>query len=560
MENKKIVQKLKLHASLLELHGENPFKIRSYHNANFHIEKMSEPLAKLSIKQLEKLQGIGKALAEKICSLNTNGSFKQLDEYLRKTPRGVVNMLDISGLGIKKVKVLWEESGIDSIDKLWEACENNEIMAIKGFGEKMQENIKQALLFRKINSSRFHYRDAEIYAQTLETFLTTNFPQSSLTGEFRRKTKIINQITALVTSENIDDFFEVLAKADFLDKDEAKTGLFAWRGKFKDSKLKVEIFWTQAETFTKQLFIHSADEKHLAFVPESQTQNLLTIAQEQAFQTETELYEKVNLPYILPEMREGFFEFELAKILKVEDLLKTEDLTGIFHAHSTYSDGKNTLKEMAEACQVRNYQYLGITDHSQSSFYANGLSVGRLYEQWKEIDELNTVLAPFHIFKGIEVDILSDGSLDYEKDILAKFDFTVASVHAGLKMDKEKATARLIKAIENPYTTMLGHATGRLLLKREGYPLDFEKVIEACAKNKVIIEINASPWRLDLDWYWVKYALDKGVEISINPDAHAIAGIDEVKYGVFMGRKAGLTKDQTFNTKSLEEIKQYFGK
>ncbi len=240
-------------------------------------------------------------------------------------------------------------------------------------------------------------------------------------------------------------------------------------------------------------------------------------------------------------------------------LITFDDLKGTLHNHSTYSDGVHSLEQMAKYSKEElGLEYLGICDHSKSAFYANGLTIDRLEQQWKEIDQLNETLAPFKIFKGIESDILSDGSLDYTDDILAKFDFVVASVHSNLKMDEDKATSRLIKAIENPYTTILGHPTGRLLLSRAGYPLDFKKIIDACAANHVVIEINANPLRLDLDWRWHRYALEKGVLLSINPDAHRMEGLHDMQYGVFVARKGGLSKDKCLNAFSREEVQKLF--
>ncbi|MEO1652429.1 MAG: PHP domain-containing protein, partial [Bacteroidota bacterium] len=267
-----------------------------------------------------------------------------------------------------------------------------------------------------------------------------------------------------------------------------------------------------------------------------------------------------GLPYIIPELREGMFEFEMAQKGLPDALLELKDLKGILHAHSTYSDGKQSLKEMAQACQSQGYEYLGITDHSKSAFYANGLYENRVEQQHKEIDQLNEALAPFRIFKGIESDILADGRLDYADEVLASFDFVIVSIHTALKMDVAKATQRIIKAIEHPSAHILGHPSGRLLLRRAGYELNYETIIDACVANQVSIEINANPWRLDLDWRWVKRAMDKGVLISVNPDAHHINGIQDVKYGVWMGRKAGLLPAQTLNTFNISEIAAFFKK
>jgi DNA polymerase (family 10) len=260
-------------------------------------------------------------------------------------------------------------------------------------------------------------------------------------------------------------------------------------------------------------------------------------------------------------MREGLNEIEKASRQSIRyPLIETADLKGILHNHSTYSDGIHSLEEMAKACRDLGYEYLGICDHSKSAQYAGGLSIEKVIEQQEDILRLNTSMAPFKIFSGIESDILADGSLDYPDEILQRFDFIVASVHSGLRMDKEKATARLLKAIENPYTTILGHPTGRLLLSREGYPLDFEKILHSCAEHGVVVELNAHPYRLDLDWRWIDYAVSLGLQISINPDAHSTEGYADMYYGVCVARKGGLTPTNTFNTKNLTEITEWFKK
>ena len=288
-------------------------------------------------------------------------------------------------------------------------------------------------------------------------------------------------------------------------------------------------------------------------------QQVIALAGPEQYETEQAIYEKAGLAYVEPELREGLNEIELSKANDLPILIKYEDLKGSLHNHSTWSDGVNTLQEMALYCKDHlQLEYLGICDHSKSAFYANGLNEQRVYAQHKEIDALNEQLAPFKIFKGIESDILYDGSLDYPAEILKTFDFVVASVHSILRMDEEKATSRLVTAIENPYTTILGHPTGRLLLSRKGYPIDYIKVIDACAANNVVIEINSNPLRLDLDWRWHRYALEKGVLLAINPDAHRTEGFHDMNYGILIGRKGGLQATQCLNAFTLQDITQYF--
>jgi DNA polymerase (family 10) len=266
----------------------------------------------------------------------------------------------------------------------------------------------------------------------------------------------------------------------------------------------------------------------------------------------------LGIQYIVPELREGLNEVDAATTNSIPDLIEYSDIRGSLHNHSTYSDGHNTLREMAEYCKGMGLEYLGICDHSKSAFYANGLSVERIRQQHAEIDHLNSELEPFRIFKGIESDILSDGSLDYTDDILGEFDFVVASIHSNLRMDIDKATSRIITAVSNPFTTILGHPTGRLLLAREGYPVDHKAVIDACADHGVVIELNAHPYRLDLDWRWIRYAISKGVKISVNPDAHSTAGFHDMYYGVCAGRKGFLSSSDTLNCYSLDDIDAFF--
>jgi DNA polymerase (family 10) len=319
-----------------------------------------------------------------------------------------------------------------------------------------------------------------------------------------------------------------------------------------ENTLPVEVVFSSKSNFGNELISQSASPKHLnTTIREKKISQLLRT---ESFATEQAIYDRLELPFIEPELREGSFELDLARENKLPQLLTYEELKGTVHNHSTYSDGKHTLEEMALKAKELGLEYLGISDHSKTASYANGLSEERIKEQHAEIDELNKKLAPFKILKGIESDILGDGSLDYSDEVLASFDFIVSSIHANLKMDETKATERLLGAIRNPYTSILGHPTGRLLLKREGYPIDHKTVIDACAEHNVCIEINANPLRLDLDWKWVHYALSKKVMIAINPDAHDKEKYTDMKYGVLVGRKAGLTKEMTLNAMSLAEI------
>lgn len=558
LTNDDIAEAFKLTASLMDLHGENPFKAKSYSSAVYQIEKSEINLSEKTKNEIVSA-GISEGMASKIIELVQQGTFAELQQLLDKTPKGVLEMLSIKGLGGKKVKTLWDELKIESVHELLEACNAGKVAQIKGFGEKTQEAIIKEISFRNANADKAHYADAELIALALENALKNidTVEQVSLTGQVRRRMEIVDAIQLVVAAQNFDTVFHFLNAHKDLIPNHKASNPFAWRGFWKNeegvSSLKVEVKLSNSQAFVNQVFVNSASERHL--MRNLNGKNLLQTLKNQKFTSEEEIYQKVDLPYIAPELREGSFEFDLTSSPL---LLEMSDLKGCLHNHSTYSDGKNSLLQMAQACVDMGLEYFGICDHSQTAFYANGLTEERVIQQHAEIEKLNRQLAPFKILKGIESDILTDGRLDYPDEILKTFDFIVASVHSNLKMDKDKATARLIKAIENPYTTILGHPTGRLLLRREGYPLDFEKIIDACVANRVVIEINASPWRLDLDWRWVHVAIEKGAMLSINPDAHEIAGLKDMYYGVLVARKGGATVDNILNTKTLMEIEAYF--
>ncbi len=557
IDNKTIIRQLRLAGTLLELHGENQFKIRSYVNAVFPLERLEQPLYQLPPEEISNLQGIGKSIAANIQEILETGTFPLLEELLAKTPEGILRMLGIKGLGPKKVQQIWQEIGIEDPEALLQACEENKLAKVKGFGAKTQETIKEALLFTKENQGRLRYADCLPIAEKLKELLQQKFSMVELAGELRRCMEVITNICLVVGHEDAAAVWDELNKLNELQAESSCCGPYAWRGKLEETQLPVEVHVAAPEQFASALVVFTGSDAHLG-TPLSNGRTLLQLAREKAYATEEAIYQEAGLAWVAPELREGRGELALAAEDALPQLIQYTDFKGILHNHSTYSDGKNTLREMAAYCRELGFQYVGMSDHSQSAFYAGGLQIERVRQQHKEIDALNQEMGPFRIFKGIESDILADGSLDYPADQLAEFDFIVASVHANLNMSLQKATDRLLTAIANPFTTILGHPTGRLLLRRAGYPIDHKAVIDACAAHGVIIEINANPWRLDIDWRWVSYALEQGVWISVNPDAHETAGYHDMYFGMLAGRKGGLTAERCFNAQPLEVVAKHF--
>ncbi len=538
----------------MELHDENPFKVRSIQSAGYNIEKIETSLSSLSLAELEKQEGVGKSIAAKIIELNQSGKLAELEALQLKTPEGIVELLQIKGIGPKKVKTLWKELEITNKEELLDACKNNSVAKLKGFGEKTQENIIQVLEFVMKQSDKYLYGDVEVLAFDLKKKLTAALQTTvELSGEMRRMMEVVDNISFVAASMDFTATFTAINNLSFLSEIPAQSGLYRWSGIETSKNIPVEIYVTATDNFGSELFKQSSGIGHLRLKTNTGKTFLQTVTAGK-FASEEAVYQKLNLPVIPSELREGHRELKLAEENLLLELITDKDIQGSFHNHSTYSDGIHSLEEMTKQCIALGYSYFGISDHSKSAFYANGLDEERVAKQHNEIDALNASLSGIKIFKGIESDILNDGSLDYADDVLKTFDFIVASIHSNLKMNEEKATQRLITAIENPHTTMLGHPTGRLLLKREGYPIDHKKIIDACAANNVIIEINAHPWRLDMDWRHIGYALDKGCIISINPDAHEKAGLSDVHFGICVARKAGLCKDQTFNAWPLEKV------
>ncbi len=554
MENKTIARTLRLLSQLMELHSENPFKIKSVANAAFKIDKLPYAIAGKSLEELSVIDGLGKSISAKVWELLQKGSITEVQDLLGNTPEGIVEMLGIKGIGPKKILTIWKELGIENIGELYYACNENRLIEAKGFGLKTQEEIKKVIEFQMAGHGKFLYAQAVPLVRKLHEDLSLWLgisepaPLLSIAGAYRRCLEVVDELVFVAGLAQPEQVKAGISRFTPLQFDAQEEGFLIAMSPFG---LKIRLYLAPADDFYRQLFIHTGNEAHVEAVLEKAGQG--------PFKSEEAIYRQAGLDYITPELREALGEIEQAAAHRLPVLITDEDLRGSLHNHSTWSDGVHTIEEMALYCRdILKLEYLGLCDHSRSAFYANGLNEQRVYAQHQEIDALNARLAPFRIFKGIESDILNDGSLDYSDDILKHFDFVVASVHSNLRMDEQKATARLIKAIENPYTTILGHPTGRLLLSRKGYPIDYTKVIDACAANGVVIEINANPLRLDLDWRWHRYALEKGALLSVNPDAHRIEGFHDMQYGILVGRKGGLQAKQCLNAFPLTDIEQHF--
>jgi DNA polymerase (family X) len=548
MTNSDIADVLKWYANLSELHDGNPFKIKSYQAASFKLDKLQIDLTGKTPAEIETLAGIGKSVAAKVSEIIATQTFDELEQLINETPEGVRELFKVKGIGPKKIAYLWNNLGIESVGELWYACHENRLVEAKGFGAKTQQAIKENIEFIFSNANKFHYAKIEKIALDWVTYLQSieGVTLASLTGEVRRKCDVVDKIELCVAidshSQQLKNTLQQHQRVTELMVSENQIA-FVW-----DNHLPIVIYTSTENQFTQKLFETTATAKHLELIGYTT----------QTGETENTIYQTLSLPFIEPELREGLVEVERAKQNRLPKLIELTDLKGCLHNHSTYSDGSHTLLEMATYCNNLGYEYFGICDHSKAAQYANGMSEDTIQKQHAEIESINQQLAPFKVFKGIECDILGDGSLDYSNEVLASFDFVVASIHSNLQMTSEKAMHRLIKAIENPYTTILGHPTGRLLLMRAGYPVDMPTMIDACAANGVVIELNANPYRLDIDWRWIDYALNKGVLLSINPDAHEQAGIHDMHYGVCVARKGGLEAKQCLNAFSVTEIATYF--
>lgn len=550
MDNYQIAEFFSLLSKLIDIHGENSFKSKTYSIAAFNIDKLPTPLQSLSPEQIFSIKGIGEATGKKILEIINTGKLQALEDYLQKTPTGVVEMLNIKGLGPKKIAVVWKDMGIESIGELLYACNENRLLLYKGFGEKTQQNVKTYIEFYLRSKGSYLFAEIEPYAFAVKQELQKAFPNNriELSGAFRRQANTIDVLEWVtdIAPQALEKYFT----ANSFIVTEANTSDIYLKS---PENTNLKFYFARPENFGSVLF-HTTSSAAFFNEWEKKFPTAVTYTEEE------QIFNSVSVPFIPPALREK--AAVISKVLnnQVPELIQPNDIKGIIHSHSNWSDGVNTIEEMVKACIVQNFEYLVISDHSKSAFYANGLKEDRIKEQHIYIDELNEKYKPFKVFKSIEADILNDGSLDYNNDVLSTFDMVIASVHSNLKMSEEKAMMRLSAAIQNPYTTILGHLTGRLLLSREGYPVNHEQIIDLCAAYDVVIELNAHPRRLDIDWTWIDYALDKELLISIDPDAHDSDSFKDTRYGVLAAQKAGVTKFNNLSCYTLAEFESYLVK
>ncbi len=552
---------------MLELKGENPFKSRAYYSAARIIDVMGEEELERLVREdkLKEVKGIGAALNEKLTELVQTGSLPYYEELKNSIPEGLFDILKVPGLGPRKVSVLYDTLGITSLVELEYACRENRLVNLKGFGSKSQQNILEGIEFIRRHQGRHYYSEARQLAERLVTRLQDSpaIFQISFAGSIRRCREIVKDIDLVVASDqpadvreyftNLPEVEEVIARGDTKVSVQLKEGI--------NADLRV----VKPEQFPYALHHFTGSKEHNTALRSRAKSLGLKMNEYGLFRddklvpcgNEEELFAALGLSFIPPELRENNGEIEAAEHDLLPSLIEEADISGIFHVHSTYSDGSDSLEDLVRACLAAGYDYLGISDHSQSAFYAGGLKEDDLKRQREEIFILRDKYPGLSIFCGIESDIRADGSLDYPDQVLEQLDFVIASVHSGLKMERSKMNERVKRALENPLVTILGHPTNRLLLGRDASQLDLEIVFEVAKKNGVILELNANPARLDLDWRYLKKAREMGLRISINPDAHQVEGFADTAFGVAIARKGWLEKKDVFNSMNRVDMENY---
>ena len=561
-------------ATLLEMQGENPFKVRAYRTGAEVVESFSGDIMKLAAEnQLAGIKGLGEALRDKLHEMATTGRLEFYEKLKAEFPDTIFELFDVQGLGPKKIAALHAELGVSSIADLRRACESGEAAKLSGFAAKTVEKILESIAFREQHASEFKLDQVHALVQQILEALREhpNVSQAEICGSFRRGKETVHDLDFLVSTkqpEKVIEYFVTLPQVvDVIAQGATKASIHATHG------IQCDLRAVASKEFPFALMYFTGSKEHNVAIRQralnrgwSLNEYAFTEVPDHAdapvippVHDEADIYRALDLDFIEPELRENKGEIEAAEHGGLPRLVQLENLRGVFHNHTTASDGKASLREMADAARELGLQYLGISDHSKSSFQANGLDEKRLLAQIEEIQALNAELDDFHVFAGCEVDILKDGILDFSDEIMARLDYVVASVHNVFNLPEAEMTKRVIRAIENPHVTMLGHLTGRLLLQRPGYAINVPAVIDAAAETGTIIELNASAWRLDMDWRWWRLAKEKGVKCSINPDAHSTQGLQAVIYGIKAARKGWLTRNDVINCLPMEEVKMALG-
>ncbi len=578
MNNKEIASILKNIAVYKELSGENPFKARAFEQAARSVETNPAEIADLVEKgELREIKGIGKSVEEVILEYIANGHSTVLEELKSSFPGSIQELLTIPGMGPKKVKAVWDKLEISDIGELEYACKENRLKTLEGFGQKSQEKILRGIDLKKL------YKDKHLFSDALETandvagiLKSSNiFAKIAIAGSLRRGKSTFKDIDiVLVPDGNIEDTIinkTLISLADGDPGTKDVIGAGPTKVSIRRKGLQIDFRIIKNESYPAALQHFTGSKEHNTILRSRAKRMGLKMNEygifkgESALEIETEetIYNHIGLRFIPPEIREGGAEIEASEQGTLPELVKDSDIQGMIHVHSNFSDGAHSIEILARECVKQGYSYLCLSDHSRSAFYANGLSNERLLAQIEEVKQLNSEFGSggrsfFKIFCGIESDILTDGSLDYPDDTLKKLDFVIASVHSKLSMGTEEATERLLTAIKNPYVTILGHISGRLLLSREGYQYDQEKILEALAAQQVVLEHNCNPHRLDPGWQYLIKASRRGVLISLGPDAHSIDGFKDIKYGLIMARKAWVSKKGLLNSMTAGEIDEFF--
>lgn len=563
MDNKDIAKVFEEIATFLELKGENPFKVNAYYNAAKAIEGLSENVKKIYEEgKLESIKGIGKSISEKISELFKTGKIELHENLKQQIPAGLLQMLKIPGLGPKKIKVLYEKLNITTVEELEYACLENRLLSLEGFGARTQEKIKQGILLLSQYKDK-HLLD-EVYplAKSLVEFIR-KYPkkaQVEIAGSLRRWKELVKDIDIVIGCESSEDLINYSKGFPYLNEIiEEGENVFS----FYSNGIRVDFKIVKPDEFATALAHFTGSKEHNILMRKIAKEKGYKINEYGIFKgedrieirTEQEFYDFFNMQYIEPELREGTNEIDIALEHKLPKLVSRDEIKGFLHVHTKWSDGVPSIEEMALEAKKLGYEYIGIADHSKTAQYAGGLNEERLKKQLEEIDRLNKKLKDFRILKGIEIDILKDGSIDMEEDILKELDYVIASVHSNFNLTEEEMTNRILKALSNPFVDIIGHPTGRLLLGREPYKVNLEAIIEKAKELGKVIELNANPHRLDIDWRYLQKYKDERLFIIINPDAHHLIGLQDMIYGVACARKGWLEKHNVLNTLDYKDVK-----